>query len=171
MDEKKRIKWKLNLFDISLLVIVLAIGGALVAWKMIDSRQTTVDPNTGVSVPKGMQMLTYKVELEQVYEQVTECIAVGDEVYGRIKKERMGTIQSVEVKPATTLTRNELEGTYQFAEVPERYNVILEITTQATENEDSFVLESGMELRAGDSAHVIGPGYYGVGYVMSVERG
>ena len=171
MSEKKRIKWKLNLFDIVLLAVVLAAAAGLVAWKFVSSNQTTVDPNSGVTVPKGTQTVRYVVELEQLHEQTAEMVAVGDEVYERTKKELMGIVQSVEVTQARTLTKNELEGTFQFAEVPERYNVIMEITAQAVENDNGIVLESGLEVRAGTSVRVLGPGYYGAGYILSVERG
>ena len=171
MSEKKRIKWKLNLFDIVLLVVVLAAAAGLLAWKFVGSNQTEVDPNSGITIPKGTHTVRYVVELEQLHQQTAEMIAQGDEVYERTKKELMGTVQSVEVAPARTLTKNELEGTFQFAEVPERYNVVMEITAQAVENDDGIVLESGLEVRAGTAVRVLGPGYYGAGYILSVERG
>jgi len=171
MSEKKRIKWKLNLFDIGLLVVVLVAAVGLLAWKFVGSNQTTVDPNSGITVPKGTHTVRYVVELEQLHQQTVEMIAVGDELYERTKKERMGTVETVEVAQTRTLTKNELEGTFQFAEVPERYNVTMGITAQAVENEDGIVLESGLEVRAGTAVRVFGPGYYGAGYILSVERG
>ena len=171
MSEKKRIKWKLNLFDIGLLVVALMAAVGLLAWKFVGSNQTEVDPNSGVTVPKGTHVVRYVVELEQVHKQTADMIAVGDEIYERTKKELMGTVETVEVSPAKTLTKNELQGTFQFVEVPERYNVVMNVTAQAVDNEDGIVLESGLEVRAGTSVRVLGPGYYGAGYILSVERG
>lgn len=171
MSEKKRIKWKLNLFDIGLVAVVLAAAVGVLAWKFVGSNQTAVDPDSGVTVPKNTQTVHYVVELEQLHQQTAEMIAEGDEIYERTKKEFMGTVQSVEVTPARTLTKNELEGTFQFVEVPERYNVVMEVTAQAVDREDGIVLESGLEARAGTSVRVLGPGYYGAGYILSVERG
>lgn len=171
MSEKKKIKWKLNLFDIGLLVVVLVAAVGLVAWKFVGSNQTTVDPNSGIAVPKGTYTVNYVVELEQLHRQTAEMIAEGDEIYERTKKEFMGTVQSVEVSPARTLTKNELEGTFRFVEVPERYNVVLNVTAQAVQNDSGIVLESGLEARAGTAVRVLGPGYYGAGYILSVERG
>jgi len=34
-----------------------------------------------------------------------------------------------------------------------------------------LMLESGLEVRAGTAVRVLGPGYYGAGYILSVERG
>lgn len=171
MSEKKKIKWKLNLFDIGLLIVVLVAAVGLVAWKFVGSNQTTVDPDSGIAVPKGTHTVHYVVELEQLHKQTADLIAQGDEIYERTKKEFMGTVQSVEVTPARTLTKNELDGTFQFVEVPERYNVILQVAAQAVENDGGIVLESGLEVRAGTSVRVLGPGYYGAGYILSVERG
>lgn len=171
MSEKKKIKWKLNLFDIVLLVVVLVAAAGLLAWKFAGSNQTVVDPDSGVSVPKGTHTVRYVVELEQLHEQTAQMIAEGDELYERTKKEFMGTVETVEVAPARTLTKNELEGTFQFVEVPERYNVTMEITAQAVESDEGIVLDSGLEVRAGTAVRVFGPGYYGAGYILSVERG
>lgn len=171
MSEKKRIKWKLNLFDIGLLVVVLVAAVGLIAWKFVSSNQTQVDPNSGIIVPKGTYTVHYVVELEQLHKQTADMIAVGDELYERTKKELMGTVQTVEVSTTRTLTKNELEGTFQFVEMPERYNVVMDITAQAVDNDNGIVLESGLEVRAGTSVRVFGPGYYGTGYILSVERG
>ena len=171
MSERKRIKWKLNLFDLIVLAVVVLAAAGLLAWKFVGSNQTEVDPNSGVTVPKGTHTVRYVVELEQLHKQTADMVAVGDELYERTKKELMGTVQSVEVSQTRTLTKNELEGTFQFAEVPERYNVVMEITAQAVESDSGIVLESGLEVRAGTSVRVFGPGYYGAGYILSVERG
>lgn len=168
MSEKKRIKWKLNLFDVGLIVVVLLAAAAVVAIKMAGSAAPT-DPAVGA--PAGKITVNYVVELEQLHQQTAEMIKVGDQLHERTRKEAMGTVTAVEVYPARTLTKNELEGTFQFAEVPERYNVIMDVTALATESDSSIVLESGLEIRAGTSVRVFGPDYYGAGYILSVEKG
>ena len=171
MSEKKRIKWKLNLFDIGLLVVVLAAAVGLVAWKFVAGNQTQVDPNSGIVVPKGTQTVRYVVELEQLHKETADMVQEGHELYERTKRELMGTVEKVEKVPTAILTRNETAGVFEFVEMPERYNVIMDITAQATENENNIVLESGLEIRAGTAVRVFGPGYYGAGYILSVERG
>lgn len=171
MSERKKIKWKLNLFDISLIAAVVLVAAVVVGLKLAgNSSPAVTDPETGV-VSGGVQTIRYVVELEQLHEATAQMIEVGDELYERTKKEAMGVVESVEVSTARTLTKNELEGTFQFAEVPERYNVVLEMTAQGKETEEGIVLDSGLEVRAGTSVRVYGPGYYGAGYILSVERG
>lgn len=171
MSEKKRIKWKLNLFDIGLMAVVLVAAVGLLAWKFIGNSPSAVDPNSGETGSKGTQTVRYVVELEQLHQQTAQRIAQGDEIYERTKKELMGTVETVEVVPARILSKNQLDGTFVYAEVPERYNVTMEITAQGMEQEKGIVLGSGLEIRAGTSVRVLGPGYYGTGYVLSVERG
>lgn len=171
MSEKKRIKWKLNLFDIGLMTVVLAAAIGLLAWKFVGNNQTAVDPNSGETVSKGNQTVRYVVELEQLHQNTAQLIAQGDRLYERTKKEEMGTVETVEVVPSRILSKNQLEGTFLYAEVPERYNVTLKITAQGAHKETGTTLASGLEIRAGTSVRVLGPGYYGTGYVLSVERG
>ena len=171
MSEKKRIKWKLNLFDVALLVLAVAIAGGLVAWKFLGSNQTQVDPESGITVTKGTKTIRYVVELEQLHKETADMVQEGHELYERTKRELMGTVEKVDKIPTEILTRNETAGVFEFVEMPERYNVIMHITAQATENENSIVLESGLEVRAGTAVRVFGPGYYGAGYILAVERG
>lgn len=168
MSEKKRIKWKLNLFDIGLIVAAVAVVAVIAAMKLAD-KPAPADPNTGV--PAGRIAVNYVVELEQLHEQTARMAAVGDQLYERTKREGMGVVQEVEVQEATTLTKNELEGTFQFVTVPERYNVLMKVSAQGTENDGAITLDSGLEVRAGTSVRVLGPGYYGAGYIITVERG
>ena len=171
MSEKKRIKWKLNLFDIGLMAVVLVVAVGLLAWKYVDANRTTVDPNSGETVAPGVQTVRYVVALEQVHPNVAQMVAQGDVLYERTKKELMGTVEKAEVGPALVLSKNQEKGTFLYAEVPDRKNVTVELTTQGTYQERSIVLSSGLEIRAGMSVRVFGPGYYGTGFVLSVERG
>lgn len=171
MSEKKRIKWKLNLFDIGLMAVVLLVAAGMLVWKFAGSDQTAVDPNSGESVPKGIQTVRYVVELEQLHLQTAQRIAQGDQLYERTKKELMGTVETVEVVPCRILSKNQENGTFLYTEVPERYNVTIELTAQGTQQDKGTMLTSGLELHAGTSVRVLGPGYYGTGYVLSVERG
>ena len=168
MSEKKRIKWKLNLFDIGLIVVVLLAAAGVVAFKLMGS-SASADPAAGV--PAGKITVNYVVELEQLYKQPAELVQVGDQLQERTRKEAMGTVTSVKVEPTRILSKNQQDGTFRFAEVPERYNVIMEVTAQATQSESSITLESGLEIRAGKSVRVFGPNYYGAGYILSVEKG
>lgn len=168
MSEKKTRKLKLNFFDIGLIAVVVLAAAVFVGMKFM-SKPAPADP--GVGLPVNMQTVRYVVELEQLHKQTADMVGVGDRIYERTKREDMGTVLEVQVNDATTLTKNELDGTFQFVKVPERYNVVMTVESKCTVSDGAIVLDSGLEVRAGTSVRVLGPGYYGAGYILSVERG
>lgn len=168
MSEKKTRRLRLNFFDIGLIAVVVLAAAVFVGMKFM-SGPAPADPAVGL--PVNMQTVRYVVELEQLHKQTVDMVGVGDRIYERTKREDMGTVLEVQVNDATTLTKNELDGTFQFVEVPERYNVIMTVESKCTVSDGAIVLDSGLEVRAGTSVRVLGPGYYGAGYILSVERG
>lgn len=169
MNEKKRITWKLNLFDIGLIAVVV-IAAAIFAFMKLGGSSTPVDTSTDQPAP-APQSVRYVVQVEQALPQTAELFEVGQHLYERTRKEDMGVIETVEVTPAKTLTKNELTGTFHFVEVPDRVDVTMTLSSPATFNDASIILASGLEVRAGNSVRVLGPGYYGSGYVLEIERG
>ena len=168
MSEKKRCKCKLlNLFDLCLIGAAVLVAVVLVVFKL-KAAPAPVDPTA--TVPTNMQTVRYVVELEQIHQQTADMIQADQVIYERTKRECMGTILDVAVNDATTLTKDEEHGTFQFVEVPERYNVVMTVESKCTVKEDAIVLDSGLEVRAGTSVRVLGPGYYGAGSILSVER-
>lgn len=168
-ENRKKIAWKLNLFDIILIAVVLVAVGVFAAVKLGNS-PTTADPVEGTPV-QAPQSVRYVVQLEQALPQTAEMVEVGQRLYERTKKVDMGVIETVEITPAQTLTKNELTGTFHFVEVPARVDVTMTLSSPATFSDTAIVLSGGLEVRAGSSVRVLGPGYYGSGYVLEIERG
>lgn len=170
MNEKKKLRWKLNLFDAGLIAVVLVAVGVFAAIKLGGGSSTPVDTSADQPAPIP-QSVRYVVQVEQSLPQTAELFEVGQHLYERTRKEDMGVIESVEVTPAKTLTKNELTGTFHFVEVPDRFDVTMTLSSPASFNDTSIILASGLEIRAGNSVRVLGPGYYGSGYVLEIERG
>lgn len=169
MNEKKKISWKLNLFDVGLIAVVV-VAAAVFAFAKLGGSSAPADTSADQPAPIP-QSVRYVVQVEQSLPQTAELFEVGQHLYERTRKEDMGVIESVEVTPAKTLTKNELTGTFHFVEVPDRFDVTMILSSPATFNDTSIVLASGLEIRAGNSVRVLGPGYYGSGYVLEIERG
>ena len=169
-ENKKKIAWKLNLFDIILIAVVLVAVGAFAAIKLGGNTPAPVDSSSAQPAPIP-QSVRYVVQIEQALPQTAEMVEVGQRLYERTRKEDMGVVESVEITPAKTLTKDELSGTFHFVDVPDRVDVTMVLSSPATFRDTSIVLSSGLEVRAGNSVRVLGPGYYGSGYVLEVERG
>ena len=168
-ENKKKIAWKLNLFDIILIAVVLVAAGAFAVVKLGGNTPAPVDSSAqSAPVPQSVR---YVVQIEQALPQTAEMVEVGQHLHERTRKEDMGVIESVEVTPAKTLTKNEEDGAFLFAEVPDRVDVTMIVSSPASFRDNSIVLASGLEIRAGNAVRVLGPGYYGSGYVLEIERG
>lgn len=158
--DKKKIAWKLNLFDTGVLVVVVLIGAALV-WRVAAGK---------LEQKKEFITIRYEVELESMSEGTAELVEVGDELVERVRKQSMGIVESVELNPTRFLSKDQITGNYFFAEVPEQYTATMMVTSKASVHDNRIELESGLEIRAGRLVYVYGPNYYGVGYVTRIER-
>lgn len=170
MDENnKKIRWKLNLFDLLVILVVLAVAAGVVFLRYQQSRASQASQSEGTAA--GSATVRYVVELTEMPLQAAEMVQPGDELVERTRKEAMGVVQSVEVGLTRTLTKDQNTGNYHFVEVPEQYTATIVVEDTATISDSSIVSSGGLEIRAGTSVRVFGPGYYGSGYIISVERG
>ena len=167
--DKKKIKWKLNLFDLLVMALVLVVAVGVVGMKY--RQQQAAQSEQGQTNAPGAITVRYEVELTQMFYDTAMQVQPGDKLTERTRKEAMGTVESVEVTLTRVQSKNELTGNYHFVEIPERYTATMMVTSPATQSENKIVLDSGLEVRAGQSIRVFGPGYYGTGYITCVERG
>jgi len=167
MDKKRRV-WKLNLFDTGVLLLAV-LAGAFLLWRSGAAAGESA-PQTG-DVATGTVTVRYEVELSEMHLDAAQLVKVGDELMERTRKENMGKVTSVQVAPTRTLAKDQNTGSYFFTEIPERYSATMMVEATATVSDDRIVLSSGLEIRAGQSVRVFGPGYYGTGYINRVERG
>ena len=84
MSGKK--KFKINFFDIVIVIVVIAIGAVVYAM-------------TNKEVVQETKTIRYTIELVNQNEGFTENINVGDDIYDNIKNYYMGKVVSVEAVP------------------------------------------------------------------------
>ena len=168
--ENKKIRWKLNLFDLLVILLALAVAAGIVWMRYQQNRAAQAAQDAG-GASGGSAVVRYVVELDEMSLQAAEMVAPGDALVERTRKQAMGTVESVEVALTRTLTKDQTTGNYHFVEIPERYTATMVVTDTATVSDSSIVSSGGLEIRAGTSVRVFGPGYYGSGYIVSVERG
>ena len=155
MSEKK--KFKLNIFDIVIVVIVLCIGVGLYVFT---HRETTIDT----------KKLTYKIELNDAALGLADYIHEGDQLYENTKNYSMGNVVSVETVPYTKITQDYENERYVDSVDPTSERVIITVTANVTETDSAYAVNGQYIVRAGNEIFVKGPGYAGEGYVIQIER-
>ena len=155
MSEKK--KFKLNIFDIVIVVIVLCIGVGLYVFT---HRETTIDT----------KKLTYKIELNDATPGLADYIHEGDQLYENTKNYSMGNVVSVETVPYTKITQDYENERYVDSVDPTSERVIITVTANVTETDSAYAVNGQYIVRAGNEIFVKGPGYAGEGYVIQIER-
>ena len=169
MAEKKKMTLKFNLFDLIVILLALAIAAGAVFY----ARRKNSAPAAGEGEqPAAAAQVTvrYTLEIEQAYPEAAELAKAGDELYERTKKQYLGKAESVEILPSVVLVKDTINGKFDYVEVPHKKNIKMQVVAQGVRNAEGTTLDSGLEIRAGDNFRVCGPGYYGTGYVTSVER-
>ena len=160
MSEKKGIFRFLNLFDIVLIAVIVILAAVLVFVGGTGESSAVSENGT----------VTYVIEFKKMENGSENLIQVGDKLVDKIKKDEIGTVKSVEIKDAADLEDNMLEGGAADAVYENGKDVLVTIEAPCTENDRSITVGGGYVIRIGREASVRGPGYFGAGYIVDVER-
>ena len=150
----------LNLFDIILILAAIA----LVAVLFFGKNQSPDAPTAEVST------ITYTIELTGLFSDAAELIEPGDSLVDRIKKYDLGTVVDVEIVPFLRQSEDHVNGGLIETELSMQNSAILTVSSACTQTATAVTLAGGYVIRVGTSVNVKGPGYYGSGYVLSIER-
>lgn len=160
--EYKKIGWKPNLFDLLVVVVALAAAAALVGLRLWQSRPPE---NAGEPVT-----VRYTVDLNEMTLTAAQSIQPGHELIEPSLGKPVGVVESVEVHPTRILSRDQNTGEQRYVEMPESYTATIVLTADASEHETNFTTENGLVVRVGAYVRLIGPNYFGVGYIVNMER-
>lgn len=155
MSGKK--KFKINFFDIVIVIVVIAIGAVVYAM-------------TNKEVVQETKTIRYTIELVNQNEGFTENINVGDDIYDNIKNYYMGKVVSVEAVPYKKLISDSENGRVLESTIDGRETAILVLEANVTENGPDFKVGGSYVVKAGKEVAVKGKGYAGEGYILTVER-
>lgn len=153
--EKKR--WRINLFDIVIILVVLCLGIALYAF-------------THKTVVVETKKVTYQLEMIECPEGFAEKIHVGDKLTDNIKNYHMGTVVAVEAEPATKLGDDRVNGAIVERPLPGLETIKLTVEANVTESNSDLKVDGGYVVKAGKEIAVKGNGYAGKGYILTVNR-
>lgn len=155
-------RWKLNVFDVVIMAVVLVLAAALVIfWR------NTGKSNISVKVTRPVR---YTIEINGMVPDGALAIREGDKIYDSVKKYDLGTVRSVRHEPARRLTKDMVTGRTVYAEIPGRITAIIEVVCDCTDEGASVSTASGYTLQVGKNVFVAGPGYAGSGYIIAISR-
>lgn len=160
---KKNFRFKLNLFDGIVLVIGLCLVAVLGWMTLKPAAADTASPTT--------QTIRYTVCLSEALEGTGEYVRPGSTLFDSIKNYNLGTIESVEVRPARIVTLDEENKQVVYSEVDGYEDVYITVVAPCTLGSNAVVLDGGYSLRVNAVAYLRGEGFVGYGPVISIERG
>ena len=159
--EKKKSKWRLNLFDIIFISCILAIAGIIIGY---------VGFSSGFLFSSGSrETVTYTIELQGMLFDSAFLPKPGDELIDRVEKRPLGTIVSAEVKPSLSIQKNLSTGELILTEISDRYDAIIVVSANANVT-DNQVRIGRFTIRVGTWLSVNGPLYTGSGFIIDMER-
>lgn len=155
MTENK--KFKINFFDIVIVLIVLCVG---VGFYLFTNKDTTADT----------KKLTYVIELNKTTPGLENYIRIGDDLTENTKNYHMGKVVDFETKPYTKITPDYMSNVFRDSVDPTSNTVLITVEADVTESNSSFAVDGQFIVRAGTEIFVKGEGYAGEGYIVKVIR-
>lgn len=152
-------KFKFNVMDIIIVLILLAVIGAGVI---------LLGGGTATGGSAQTKTIELQVELAMQEEAFTKLPKVGDRAAIGVKEKMDVTVTRVEVKPAVTSAEDIIGGARPLVEVPERYDVFITLEGEGVET-DGAVKLNDVAARVGDEAVIKSKNWAGVGVFLGVE--
>ncbi|MDR0915979.1 MAG: DUF4330 domain-containing protein [Oscillospiraceae bacterium] len=163
MRRFKDIKWKLNLFDI--VIIVVALAAAFGVYKLLNA-----DRGGGAILSSGKStVVRYTLELTNMIPETADAISVGDNVIEVVEKHAIGKVVSFEVGDYYLASSDLTTGDTIYTKSPGRISVNFLIEVTASETDSALIID-GMPLLVGSNLSVTGPGWSGVGVITGIVR-
>ena len=132
IDNNGRLFGKISLIDVLAILVVAALGLAL----LVKENQ----PHTGSSVPT--QTITYQVRVDGAPAYLRDSIHVGDQVYDLSYESGgapLGEIVDIQESPGAKLAEF-IDGTVDSAPIEGGYNLLLTIQGEGLVNEEGYFL-------------------------------
>lgn len=140
IDEKGRLFGKINIIDLCvILVIVLAVAAFFVKSASLGKTEKSTAEITYTLKVKGVRMQTVD-ELNQSDGKSISVVKTG---------EALGTIQEVSYDQAIDFIVDK-SGNYIETTIPDKYDVIVKISTNGTETPKGIYTEGGKQLFIGE---------------------
>ncbi|MDF2532790.1 MAG: hypothetical protein K0Q65_2371 [Clostridia bacterium] len=147
-----------NVLDILIIIVILAlvIGGWYGYSQYTQNQQ------------KNKRSVEYQVELKGVDQSFVDAITQGDLLRESVKGNNLGKVAGKNVVAAANINTDFLNGKYVAVTVPDKLDVILNISSDAEVSEKSINV-GGLEIKIGQKIFVRGKGYAKEGYLLNID--
>jgi hypothetical protein len=161
-NKPARPRLKISIFDIVIIAVVIVAAGALIfVWRMSGKSSDTA---------VNARPVHYTIELNGMVQGTAGKIGAGDTIIDGDKKFVMGTVQSVTIGPATSLTPNRENGDTLQSVVPGKEMATIVLVCDCSSTDANVTAASGYVVKVGTEVHAVGPGYAGIGYIIAINR-
>lgn len=152
-------KIRISLFDIVIIILIIVLAAGFVVLK--NKKAGNAD----------MKELTYQIEITGLNESFEGTINKGDKFIDKVKKFEMGEVADVTYSPDKDYAYDNTSHRKVCTEVPGRIAAYITMKAMCTDDGSSIKTDGGMEIAVGTAVSIIGPGYSGAGYIISMDRG
>lgn len=159
MEDKKTFRPRFNLFDVIIILLVLAAVGAAVLLR---------NRSTGTGTTRETVPIRYTVELARAPEDMARQMRVGDDIYRSTDSAYMGKIVDVRCVPHRESEFLPEAGRFVSYEIPESFDIYVTVEGQAYWNgKDIFVEEVSPKICG--ELFVKGKGFARLSYVCGID--
>ncbi|MFI3253918.1 MAG: DUF4330 family protein [Eubacteriales bacterium] len=159
--KKEKMKFRLNVFDTIVLLVALALGGVFL-WQTLSRNETVVVQRT--------EELHYQIMIKEASGGTGDIIPVGSAMLDAVKNYNIGTVQGMEVLPATKQVLNHETKEYQQAILEGAEDILIDMVVQVSLSDSALMADGGFPVRVGELVYLRGAGYMAAGYIYSIER-
>lgn len=126
IDEKGKLFGVLNIIDLLIILFAAAVAAVVI---MFLSANSTINS----------QVQSHKITIEvlAVEKDLCDAMKVDKKIFDRVQNKPLGTLVDVKIEPAVEYNISRETGEHVKSQLPERYNVKLDI--EATSSEDLYV--------------------------------
>lgn len=165
MEAKKSKRGMINIIDI-IIVVLLIVGIVFLAMQY----NKVKNPTTAAYSDKGEAVDVYfDVQLSAVREEVYPLLEEGAQIRFDVKTNEYGEIYKIsEPKLAEVTYSNAIEGKYEKATFPDKYDITITIKAEGYENDDK-ITAGNFKVTVGSSLYLKTADFAGSGYVYDVR--
>ena len=163
MAEKTKRKF-INFFDIAVLLVVAAVVFILFQLGVFGNTAT-------IAAADNVRTVTYVIRLTPMRYGTEEKIQPGDELFESVQRTSVGTVVDVQCEDTKYYTYSSELGEYVVSYIEGDVTAYVTVQVDCIVSDSGFTAVDGQAIKSGDQFNVLGPGYFGFGTVVSIERG